>query len=55
MTLKEFKDKLNTIPKDFDDYKVGGLFDDYEVEDAFDDVDISIYMNLKQVTLLIKR
>ena len=55
MTLKEFKDKLNTIPKDFEDYEVGGLFNDYEVEGAFDDVDIAIYMNLKQVTLLIKR
>ena len=55
MTLKELKDKLNTIPTEFNDYEVNGLFSDYEVDNTFKDVDVTVYMGLKELRLFIKR
>ena len=55
MTLKELKDRINTIPEDCNDYEITTTMSDYEVESTVVKVSPIIYMENKVINIYITR
>lgn len=55
MTLKELKDRINTIPEDCNDYEITTTISDYDVESKVVKVSPIIYIDNKVINIHIKR
>jgi hypothetical protein len=55
MTLKEFKNRINELPEDFNDYEITTTMSDYDVESKVIKVSNIIYMDTKTINIHIKR
>ena len=55
MTLKELKDRINSIPEDYNDYEITTTMSDYDVESKVVKVSPIIYMENKAINIHIKR
>ncbi len=55
MTLKELKDRINTIPEDYNDYEITTTMSDYDVESIVVKVSPIIYVENKVINMHITR